>query len=67
MGRPSSKVSWQSARLEKYFIVRIAWVFGLNGKNFIRHFFRYGKPDVRVVNDQDRHADANYAAESRGC
>ena len=27
-----------SQTLEKYFIVRIAWVFGLNGKNFIRDF-----------------------------
>ena len=26
-----------SQTLEKYFIVRIAWVFGLNGKNFILH------------------------------
>ena len=40
--------------LEKYFIVRIAWVFGLNGKNFIRTMIRVGKSHdtVRVVNDQ---------------
>ena len=40
--------------LEKYFIVRIAWVFGLNGKNFIRTMLRVGQshPEVRVVNDQ---------------
>ena len=40
--------------LEKYFIVRIAWVFGLNGKNFIRTMIRVGKTHdtVRVVNDQ---------------
>ena len=25
-----------SGTLDKYFIVRIAWVFGLNGKNFIK-------------------------------
>ena len=40
--------------LEKYFIVRIAWVFGLNGKNFIKTMLQVGKnhPQVRVVNDQ---------------
>lgn len=43
-----------SSTLEKYFIVRIAWVFGLNGGNFIRTMLRVGKnhPQVRVVNDQ---------------
>lgn len=40
--------------LEKYYIVRIAWVFGVNGKNFIRTMLNVGKkyPEVRVVNDQ---------------
>lgn len=40
--------------LEKYFIVRIAWVFGLRGKNFIRTMLRLGQthPTLRVVNDQ---------------
>ena len=40
--------------LEKYFIVRIAWVFGLNGKNFIKTMIQVGKTHdtVRVVNDQ---------------
>lgn len=40
--------------LEKFFIVRIAWVFGLNGKNFIKTMLNVGaKYDtVRVVNDQ---------------
>lgn len=40
--------------LEKYFIVRIAWVFGLNGKNFIRTMLNVGRthPEVRVVDDQ---------------
>ena len=40
--------------LEKYFIVRIAWVFGLNGKNFIKTMINVGKThdSVRVVNDQ---------------
>ena len=36
------------------FIVRIAWVFGLNGKNFIKTMLQVGKkhPSVRVVSDQ---------------
>lgn len=40
--------------LDKYFIVRIAWVFGLNGKNFIKTMLNVGRthPEVRVVNDQ---------------
>lgn len=43
-----------SNTLEKYFIVRIAWVFGLNGKNFIKTMINVGKKydTVRVVNDQ---------------
>ena len=43
-----------SETLEKYFIVRIAWVFGLNGKNFIKTMLNVGKTldTVRVVNDQ---------------
>lgn len=40
--------------LEKYFIVRIAWVFGVNGNNFIKTMLNVGKkfPELRVVNDQ---------------
>ncbi len=40
--------------LNKFFIVRIAWVFGLNGKNFIKTMINVGKTHdtVRVVNDQ---------------
>lgn len=40
--------------LEKYFIVRIAWVFGLNGNNFIKTMLNVGQKHdtVRVVNDQ---------------
>ena len=40
--------------LEKYFIVRIAWVFGLNGKIFIKTMLSVGNKydTVRVVNDQ---------------
>lgn len=43
-----------SKTLEKYFIVRTAWVFGLNGKNFIKTMINVGKlhDEVRVVNDQ---------------
>ena len=40
--------------LKEYFIVRIAWVFGVNGKNFIKTMLNVGKTHdtVRVVNDQ---------------
>lgn len=40
--------------LDKFFIVRIAWVFGLNGNNFIKTMVNVGKThsEVRVVNDQ---------------
>ena len=40
--------------LSKYFIVRIAWVFGKNGKNFIKTMLKVGKThdEVRVVDDQ---------------
>ena len=40
--------------LEKYFIVRIAWVFGVNGKNFIKTMLNLGKTHdhLTVVNDQ---------------
>jgi dTDP-4-dehydrorhamnose reductase len=43
-----------SGTLTKYFIVRIAWVFGLNGKNFIKTMLNVGKTHdtVRVVDDQ---------------
>ncbi len=40
--------------LEKYFIVRIAWVFGVNGKNFIKTMLNVAKTHdtLKVVNDQ---------------
>ena len=43
-----------TSTLNKYFIVRIAWVFGLNGKNFIKTMINVGKShdEVRVVYDQ---------------
>ena len=43
-----------SSILDRFFIVRIAWAFGLNGRNFIRTMLQVGKTHdtVRVVNDQ---------------
>lgn len=40
--------------LDKYFIVRIAWVFGVNGKNFIKTMLRLAEThkELNVVNDQ---------------
>ena len=43
-----------SSTLDKYFIVRIAWVFGKNGKNFIKTMLNLGKTHdtLTVVDDQ---------------
>jgi len=43
-----------SSLLSKYFIVRIAWVFGINGNNFIKTMLKVGKnhDQLKVVNDQ---------------
>lgn len=43
-----------ASNLDKFFIVRIAWVFGVNGKNFIKTMINVGKThdEVRVVSDQ---------------
>ena len=40
--------------LEKYFIVRIAWVFGVNGKNFIKTMLKLSETheELNVVDDQ---------------
>ena len=40
--------------VKKYFIVRIAWVFGVNGKNFIKTMLNLGKThdELSVVDDQ---------------
>ena len=52
-----SKLSGENAVreiLDKYFIVRIAWVFGKNGKNFVKTMLNVGKKfdSLRVVSDQ---------------
>ena len=43
-----------TSTLSKYFIVRIAWVFGVNGKNFIKTMLNLAKThdSLTVVNDQ---------------
>ena len=43
-----------AAALDRYFVVRTAWVFGLSGKNFIKTMLNVGRThnEVRVVNDQ---------------
>lgn len=44
-----------SSQLDKYFIIRIAWVFGLNGNNFIKTMLKLadnGYKELRVVDDQ---------------
>lgn len=44
-----------SSQLDKYFIVRIAWVFGLNGNNFIKTMLKLadkGYKELKVVDDQ---------------
>lgn len=40
--------------LDKYFIVRITWTFGVNGKNFVKTMLRLSETNdsIRVVNDQ---------------
>lgn len=40
--------------LDKYFIVRIAWVFGINGKNFVKTMLKLAetRDSLTVVNDQ---------------
>ena len=43
------------ASLDKYFIVRISWVFGINGNNFIKTMVKLadsGKKELNIVNDQ---------------
>jgi len=53
-GETKLKGEFAVSDLEKFFIVRIAWVFGLNGKNFVKTMINVGKThdSVKVVNDQ---------------
>ena len=53
-GQTKLEGEFEVNRLDKFFIVRIAWVFGKNGKNFIKTMINVGKThdEVRVVNDQ---------------
>ena len=40
--------------MEKFFIIRTAWLYGINGKNFVKTMLNLAKnnPEIRVVNDQ---------------
>ena len=53
-GETKLKGEFAVSKLEKFFIVRIAWVFGLHGRNFIQTMLNVAKThdEVRVVNDQ---------------
>ena len=53
-GETKLQGEFEVSKLDKFFIVRIAWVFGKNGKNFIQTMINVGKThdEVKVVNDQ---------------
>lgn len=53
-GQTKLEGEYEVNRLDKFFIVRISWVFGLHGNNFIKTMLKVGKThkEVRVVNDQ---------------
>lgn len=46
--------------LEKYFIVRIAWVFGVNGKNFIKTMLRLAETNKRLTVVDDQYGSPTY-------
>lgn len=46
--------------LEKYFIVRIAWVFGTNGKNFIKTMLRLAETNNRITVVDDQYGSPTY-------
>ena len=49
--------------LEKYFIVRISWAFGLNGKNFVRTMLNLGKTRVKLTVVDDQIGSPTYTAD----
>ncbi len=53
-GRTKYEGELEVERLERYFIVRISWVFGLNGKNFVKTMLNLGRTrdTLTVVCDQ---------------
>ncbi len=46
-GQTKLEGEWANGNAEKYFIIRIAWGFGLNGKNFIRTMLNMGEKMIR--------------------
>ena len=49
--------------LEKYFIVRISWVFGINGKNFVRTMLRLSETRDRLTVVDDQIGSPTYTAD----
>ena len=49
--------------LDKYFIVRISWVFGLNGKNFVRTMLNLGKTHDKLTVVDDQIGSPTYTAD----
>ncbi len=51
------------AVLDNYFIVRISWVFGLNGKNFVRTMLRLGETHDKLTVVCDQIGSPTYTAD----